>query len=75
MVQSLNASGLYGVIDLRKYKPGVYNKVRPTPILPEEVNILEQWPPISLWVKPEALGKSEKLKQRTQPSGFSARQR
>ncbi len=75
VVQSLNASGLYGVIDLRKYKPGVYNKVRPTPILPEEVNILEQWPPISLWVKPETLEKSVKLKQRVRPSGFSARQR
>lgn len=75
VVKSLKSSGLYGVIDLRKYKPGVYNKVKPTPILPEEVNVLEQWPPISLWVKPEALEKSEKLKQRTQPSGFSARQR
>jgi YbbR domain-containing protein len=75
VVKSLNVSGLYGVIDLRKYKPGVYNKVKPTPILPEEVNILEQWPPISLWVKKETLEKSEKLKQRVQSSGFSARQR
>ena len=75
VVKSLNASGLYGVIDLRKYKPGVYNKVKPAPILPEEVNILEQWPPISLWVKKETLEKSEKLKQRVQSSDFSARQR
>jgi hypothetical protein len=75
VVKSLNASGLYGVIDLRKYTPGVYNKVKPAPILPEEVNILEQWPPISLWVKKETLEKSEKLKQRVQSSDFSARQR
>ena len=75
VVQSLNTSGLYGVIDLRKYKPGVYNKVKPTPILPEEVNILEQWPPISLWVKSEPLEKSTKSKTRVRSSGFSARQR
>ena len=54
LVNNLEPSQIYGTIDLVQYKPGSY-WVQPEAILPEGISLLQQWPKISLWVKPTKL--------------------
>ena len=42
------------IIDLSKTEPGSY-QVKPKPVTPEEITVLQQWPTVSLWVKPDRL--------------------
>ncbi len=58
ILKDLDASQLYGSIDLSNYKPGSH-KVQPEAILPAGVSPLQQWPIISLWVKPQKLSVAE----------------
>ena len=50
----LDSSNFYGRIDLSEYKPGSH-WVQPQAVLPAGVTLLQQWPKISLWVKPQKL--------------------
>ena len=54
LVNNLEPSQIYGTIDLVQYEPGSY-WVQPEAILPEGISLLQQWPKISLWVKPTKL--------------------
>lgn len=54
LVNNLETSQIYGTIDLVQYEPGSY-WVQPEAILPEGISLLQQWPKISLWVKPTKL--------------------
>ena len=54
LVNNLELSQIYGTIDLVEYKPGSY-WVQPEAVLPEGISLLQQWPKISLWVKPTKL--------------------
>ena len=46
---------LLGEIDLAAYEPGEYPKVSPKVITPPGINVLQQWPIVSLWVKNEKI--------------------
>jgi hypothetical protein len=54
LVNNLEISQIHGTIDLVEYKPGSY-WVQPEAVLPEGISLLQQWPKISLWVKPTKL--------------------
>ncbi|MBF0279160.1 MAG: hypothetical protein HQM13_15285 [SAR324 cluster bacterium] len=54
ILKDLDSSQLYGSIDLSNYEPGSH-KVQPEAVLPQGIETLQQWPIISLWVKPQKL--------------------
>ena len=54
VLNSLQPAEIYGIIDLSKTEPGSY-QVKPKPVTPEEITVLQQWPTVSLWVKPDRL--------------------
>ncbi|MBF0352186.1 MAG: hypothetical protein HQM11_14225 [SAR324 cluster bacterium] len=59
IVEHLDPTQIYGVVDLTDYKPGTA-KVIPTPVVPKEITIFKQWPPISLWVKRQQISDDKK---------------
>lgn len=54
LLNALDSSNFYGRIDLSKYEPGSH-WVQPQAVLPSGITLLQQWPKISLWVKPQKL--------------------
>ncbi len=66
LLNELDSSQLYGSIDMSKYAPGSH-RVHPEPILPKGVSLLQQWPKVSLWVKPQKLS-VEELESQSKPS-------
>ena len=58
LMNNLESSQIYGTIDLLQYEPGSY-WVQPEAILPEGISLLQQWPKISLWVKPTKLSQEQ----------------
>ena len=53
LIQELNLDELYGEIDLSTFEPGEYPKVTPKVVKPDGINVLQQWPIVSVWVKNE----------------------
>ena len=53
LIQELNMDKLYGEIDLSTFEPGEYPKVTPKVVKPDGINVLQQWPIVSVWVKKE----------------------
>ena len=56
VLNNLGPSDIYGVIDLSGTKLGNF-KVKPQTVVPDDVTVLQQWPTVSLRVKPELLEK------------------
>ena len=54
MLNNLGPSEIYGVVDLSSTVPGSY-QIKPQTVVPDEITVLQQWPTVSLWVKPELL--------------------
>ena len=59
MMNQLDKTQMFGVIDLENYIPAPNYQVHPKVELPEKIKILEQWPYISLWVKEREFSKPE----------------
>ena len=53
LIEELNLNKLYGEIDLSTFEPGEYPKVTPKVVKPDGINVLQQWPIVSVWVKNE----------------------
>ena len=51
VLNNLGPSEIYGVIDLSGTEPGSF-QVKPQTVVPDEITVLQQWPTVSLWVKP-----------------------
>ena len=58
ILNRLQPSEIYGIIDLSESEPGSY-QIKPKPVTPDEITVLQQWPTVSLWVKPELLDKQQ----------------
>lgn len=58
LVNSLDSSSLYGTIDVAEKEPSSY-KEPPIAVIPEGLSLLQQWPPVSVWIKPKKLPPSE----------------
>ncbi|MBF0286193.1 MAG: hypothetical protein HQM14_00125 [SAR324 cluster bacterium] len=58
LLNNLDSSQLYGIIDMSQYTPGSH-RIHPQPILPKGVSLLQQWPKVALWVKPQKLSEEE----------------
>ena len=56
VLNNLGPSEIYGVIDLSGAEPGSF-QVKPQTVVPDEITVLQQWPTVSLWVKPGLLEK------------------
>ncbi len=54
LLNKMDSSQIFGSVDLTQYPPGSY-WVIPEPIIPENITLLQQWPQVSLWVKPQKL--------------------
>ena len=54
ILNRLQPSEIYGIIDLSESEPGSY-QIKPKPVTPDEITVLQQWPTVSLWVKPERI--------------------
>ena len=54
ILNRLEPSEIYGIIDLSESEPGSY-QIKPKPVIPNEITVLQQWPTVSLWVKPERI--------------------
>jgi len=55
LVKEIKIEELIGEIDLSSYEPGEYPKVTPKVVIPDGINVLQQWPIVSLWVKNEKI--------------------
>ena len=55
LINEIKIDDLLGEIDLSSYEPGEYPKVSPKVITPPGINVLQQWPIVSLWVKNEKI--------------------
>ena len=55
LVKEIKADELFGEIDLSSYGPGEYPKITPKVVKPDGINVLQQWPIVSLWVKNEKI--------------------
>jgi YbbR domain-containing protein len=60
IINNLSTSEVYGTVDLADYQPGDY-QISPKPVVPKQVNVLQQWPVVSLWVKSTPLSNEEKI--------------
>ena len=53
IIKELDKDDFIGEIDLSTFEPGEYPKVTPKVVTPEGINVLQQWPIVSVWVKNE----------------------
>lgn len=65
LLENVGPTKIYGVIDLADKVPGSY-QIKPEAVVPEGVTVLQQWPTVSLWIKPELLQDAETV----EPGGF-----
>lgn len=69
LLENMDSSQLYGIIDMNKYPPGTYD-IQPEVVVPNDVTVLEQWPSIALNIEdnPLILGPDPLLNEAQPPN-------